>query len=225
MTARSSGPDGGTLSQWLEDQGLAPEGPGSIADTARVRALLVDAARQGRALSYSELLAMLGHRFTRPKMRALCKTLDAIDIAGAAAGEPGLAVLVVRESDRLPGQGWWVGAAERFGYTGLWTGADAAALVRARQEAVFAFWSAKPPTQIKPRERGSSTAVGGGEGETAMAVKGAGGNPGAETNKGGDPGSGAKGKTTGGKGGGGRSGGSKSGGGGNSGGGSSGGAG
>lgn len=56
-----------------------------------------------------------------------------------------------------------------------------------------------------------------------MAQKGAGGNPGAITSKGGDPGSGAKSKTTGGKGGGGRSGGSKSGGGGNSGGGSSGG--
>jgi len=49
-----------------------------------------------------------------------------------------------------------------------------------------------------------------------MAQKGAGGNPGAETEKGGDPGSGAKSKTTGGKGGGGRSGGSNSGGGGNS---------
>ena len=56
-----------------------------------------------------------------------------------------------------------------------------------------------------------------------MAQKGAGGNAGAITNKGGDPGAGRESKKTGGKGGGGRSGGSKSGGGGNSGGGSSGG--
>jgi hypothetical protein len=60
-------------------------------------------------------------------------------------------------------------------------------------------------------------------GDDKMAQKGAGGNPGAIADKGGDPGSGTKSKTTGGKGGGGRSGGSKSGGGGNSGGGSSGG--
>ena len=130
MTARSSGLNGGTLSQWLEDQDPAQEGPGSIADVARVRALLVLAAHDGRALSYSELLGALWHRFTRPKMRALCKTLDAIDTIGAAVGEPPLAVLVVRESDRLPGQGWWVGAAERHGYTGAWTGPAATALVR-----------------------------------------------------------------------------------------------
>ena len=77
----------------------------SISDVARVRALLIAAAREGRAVSYSELLGDLDHRFTRPKMRAVCKTLNAIDEAAIAAGEPELAVLVVRESDRLPGAG------------------------------------------------------------------------------------------------------------------------
>lgn len=128
------------LGSWLAANGFegAP-GPGSIADVALVRTLLVEAARAGRAISYSELLRALGHRFTRPKMRALCRTLDAIDTAGAAAGEPGLAVLVVREGDGLPGQGWWVGSAAR-GHVGAWTGPDAVAFVRARQAAVFAYW-------------------------------------------------------------------------------------
>lgn len=135
----------GDLGGWLELEGFAPAvGPGSIADPPRVRALLVAAAREGRAVSYSELLQALGHRFTRPKMRALCKTLDAIDVAGAAAGEPALAVLVVRESDRLPGQGWWVGAAERHGFAGAWTGTAAAALVRAEQARAFAWWATAP---------------------------------------------------------------------------------
>ncbi len=139
---RAAGRDGGDLAGWLAAQGLAePGGPGAIADMARVRALLLAAARERRALSYSELLGMLGHRFTRPKMRALCRTLDAIDAAGEARGEPGLAVLVVRESDRLPGQGWWVGAAERWRYAGAWTGPEAAAFVREKQRAVFAFWA------------------------------------------------------------------------------------
>ncbi len=119
---------------------MPEEGPGSIADVARVRGLLMAAAKAGEAVSYSQLLHELGHRFTRPKMRALCKTLDAIDRAGAAAGEPELAVLVVRESDRLPGQGWWVGAAAGRAYAGPWTGAEAAAFVQAIQERTFAYW-------------------------------------------------------------------------------------
>jgi hypothetical protein len=120
------------------------EGAGAIADVARVRGLLIDAARAGEALSYAGLLGELGHRFTRPKMRALCKTLTAIDQAGAAAGEPELAVLVVRESDGLPGQGWWTGGhALALGHDRAWEGADARALVRRIQDAAFAYWQAR----------------------------------------------------------------------------------
>lgn len=135
----------GSVSDWLEAEGIVPSaGPGAIADVERVRALLVAAAREGRTISYSELLGELGHRFTRPKMRAVCKTLDAIDAAAALHGEPELAVLVVRESDRLPGQGWWTSGAEKRNYTGPWTGPEAAALVRSIHETTFAYWRSKP---------------------------------------------------------------------------------
>lgn len=114
---------------------------GSIADVARVRDLLIVAARAGESISYSHLLAQLGHRFTRPKMRAVCKTLDIIDEAAIAAGEPELAVLVVRESDGLPGQGWWGGArAFVLGYDGSWTGPQAMKLVREQQQIAFDYW-------------------------------------------------------------------------------------
>jgi len=130
-----------TLSEWLEAEGIVPAGgPGAIADVVRVRALLIAAARAGESVSYSQLLAELGHRFTRPKMRALCRTLDAIDRAGAEAGEPELAVLVVRESDRLPGQGWWVGAAQSRDHRGAWTGPEAEAFVRGIQQRTFEYW-------------------------------------------------------------------------------------
>jgi hypothetical protein len=130
-----------TLSEWLEAEGIIPtEGPGSIADADRVRAILIAAARNGEAVSYSQLLGELGHRFTRPKMRAVCKTLDVIDELAAAAGEPELAVLVVRESDRLPGQGWWVGAAASRRYEGAWTGSTAEAFVREIQQRAFDYW-------------------------------------------------------------------------------------
>jgi hypothetical protein len=113
----------------------------AIADVPRVRALLIDSARAGEAISYSSILNLLGHRFTRPKMRALCKTLDVIDEAGRAAGEPELAVLVVRESDGLPGQGWWAGAQAFIrGYDGPWEGPKAMEFVRSVQEQAFTYW-------------------------------------------------------------------------------------
>ena len=140
----------GDLAGWLAEQGLASEPAGGIADPPRVRALLSAAAREGRVMSYSEMLGLLGHRFTRPKMRALCSTLDTIDRAGASAGKPGLAVLVVRESDGLPGQGWWIGNARRLGFTGAWTGWDAIALVTAEQRAAFAYWASAPVGIVSP---------------------------------------------------------------------------
>jgi hypothetical protein len=110
-------------------------------DLPLVRALLIAAAQAGHDLSYSNVLLALGERFTRPRMRALCRLLDAIDAAGAAVGEPELAVLVVRESDRLPGQGWWVG---RRDAPAVWTGPEAATYVRGIQARAFAWWQAQP---------------------------------------------------------------------------------
>jgi len=109
-----------------------------IADVALVRSLLIDSARAGQAISYSAFLARLGLAFSRPKMRALCRTLDRIDQDGAERGEPGLAVLVVRESDGLPGQGWWAGwRAASLGWESDWTGPAARAFVAAEQAAAF----------------------------------------------------------------------------------------
>jgi hypothetical protein len=114
--------------------------PGALADVPRITAILQDAARQGRAVSYSELLMTLGFRFTRPKMRAVCKTLDAVDREAQALGQPPLAPLVVRESDRLPGQGWWVG---RTDYQGAWEGAEARAYLAKHQQRAFEYWGGR----------------------------------------------------------------------------------
>ena len=116
-----------------EDEDLS-----ALHDVARVRALLIDAATARHALSYAQALGRLGLRFTRPRMRSLCRTLDAIDAEGAARGEPGLAVLVVRESDWLPGQGWWT---HRTHYRGAWTGPQAARYVTRLQRAAYARWA------------------------------------------------------------------------------------
>lgn len=114
--------------------------PGALADPAEVRAHLVAAAAAGEPLTYSELLGQLGHEFTRPKMRALCKVLAVIDDEAAERGEPELAVLVVRQSDGLPGQGWWVGGAADHNFHGLWDGPEAKRLVKRLQQQAFDYW-------------------------------------------------------------------------------------
>lgn len=116
---------------------------GLLADPAEVRAILVSAAKAGEAISYSEVLALLGHHFTRPKMRALCKVLAYVDDEAAERGEPELAVLVVRQSDGLPGQGWWIGGAKAHGYTGPWEGPKAARLIRRIQRQAFDYWAGR----------------------------------------------------------------------------------
>ena len=117
---------------------------GLLAEPERVRAILVSAATTGAAVTYAEVLNALGHEFTRPKMRALCKVLAVIDDEAAGRGEPELAVLVVRQSDGLPGQGWWIaGGAVQHGYDGLWTGPQAVKLVRKLQKQAFDYWAAR----------------------------------------------------------------------------------
>lgn len=120
----------------------------ALADPEEVRLHLVAAARAGTALSYGELLERLGYSFSRPKMRALCKILGGIDDAAALRGEPELAVLVVRQSDGLPGQGWWIaGGARSRGYEGPWEGAEARRFVDLVQSESFDFWKSRSGTE------------------------------------------------------------------------------
>ncbi|KAB7646397.1 ribose-phosphate pyrophosphokinase [Polymorphobacter fuscus] len=109
-------------------------------DIDHIEALLQAAAAERDTLSYAGLLQSLGHGFTRPKMRALCVVLDAIDARAEAAGQPELAALVVRESDQLPGQGWWIG---RSDYAGAWEGAPARKYLLVVQRRAFDYWQAR----------------------------------------------------------------------------------
>ena len=118
-------------------QGDPPAATRSAIDPADVTAILHAAARAGTALTYSEVLNALGFAFSRPKMRALCVVLDDVDAAERGAGRVALACLVVRASDRLPGQGWWL---NRRDHNGLFVGPAAEAYVAARQGEAFAQW-------------------------------------------------------------------------------------
>lgn len=116
---------------------------GLLAEPAEVRAILVASAKAGQAISYSEVLGLLGHDFSRPKMRQLCKVLAYVDDEAEERGEPGLAVLVVRQSDGLPGQGWWVGGAKKHGYQGLWEGPGATKFIKKLQAEAFNYWAGR----------------------------------------------------------------------------------
>ena len=112
-----------------------------LADPGEIRAHLVAAAKAGTALSYGELLEHLGYAFSRPKMRQLCVILGDVDRDAEERGEPEFAVLVVRQSDGLPGQGWWVsGGGRRQGYEGRWEGPEAARFIARLQAETFDFW-------------------------------------------------------------------------------------
>ncbi len=129
---------------WKGHESGIDSGPPTPFKVPEVEALVQAAARAGRDMSYSETLMALGMRFTRPKMRALCKILSAVDERAKSRGEPELAVLVVRESDRIPGQGWWVG--RRAGgdtYAGPWKGDEAAAHIRKIQTLAFSYWKTR----------------------------------------------------------------------------------
>jgi hypothetical protein len=125
-----------------------------LADPALVRAHLVAAAKAGVALSYGEILEHLGYRFSRPKMRQLCALLGEIDREAELRGEPELAVLVVRASDRIPGQGWWVaGGGRSRGYEGLWEGPEAARFIRSVQQETFDYWRARTGAKARAAAR------------------------------------------------------------------------
>ena len=117
--------------------GDPPAAKRSAIDTADVTAILHAAARARTPLTYAEVLNALGFAFSRPKMRALCVVLDDVDAAERGEGRVALACLVVRASDRLPGQGWWL---NRRDHDGLFVGPAAAAYVAARQGEAFAQW-------------------------------------------------------------------------------------
>jgi hypothetical protein len=119
----------------------------ALADPEDVRAHLVAAAKAGVALSYGAILEQLGYRFSRPKMRALCAILGAVDEEAARRGEPELAVLVVRQSDGIPGQGWWVaGGGRSRGYEGPWEGPEARRFVASVQAETFGWWRSRGGT-------------------------------------------------------------------------------
>lgn len=108
---------------------VTPAGP--IDRTRLFRALLA-AARERRPVTYRVLLAHLGLRHGSGNVARICRELGAIDQARRSRNEPEFACLVVRQSDGLPGEGYWLDDPDR-------DRAARAVLIRERQERAFAW--------------------------------------------------------------------------------------
>jgi hypothetical protein len=113
-----------------------------IVDVDRLEALLIDAARGRRSMTYAEVLAHFGIRVAPRRVFALCHDLGEVCARNRARGEPELAVLVVRKADRLPGEGFFHACWRDGLYEGPSTGAAAQAFIRAETERVFAYFAA-----------------------------------------------------------------------------------
>lgn len=111
-------------------------------DIGQIESLLQACAKKGEPISYAETLGALGMNFSRPKMRALCVALGEVDRRASARGQPELAVLVVRASDKIPGQGWWVEKDTRQ-YKGPWEGPRAEKYIKAIQQKTYDYWKGK----------------------------------------------------------------------------------
>jgi hypothetical protein len=113
----------------------------SSVDVDRLEALLIEAARARRSLTYAEVLAHFGIRITPRRVFALCRDLGAVCERNRARGEPELAVLVVRKADRLPGEGFFHSLWGDGAYDGPATGPLAEAFIRRETQKVFRFFS------------------------------------------------------------------------------------
>ena len=102
-------------------------------------ALLILRAKSSQSITYGEVFRWFGLPFQRFQVGQLSAALARVDDIERAMGRPELAVLVVRQSDGLPGQGWWLGL-EEGRWNGPFEGPRAAAFVKKLQRQVFRAW-------------------------------------------------------------------------------------
>jgi len=79
------------------------------------------------------------HQIFRDGLKRLLESEAGFQVVGEAA-DGVEAALVVRESDRLPGQGWWVA---RRDYAGAWEGPEARKYLDAVQRVAITYWTAR----------------------------------------------------------------------------------
>jgi hypothetical protein len=104
-----------------------------VVDLDRLERVLIQSAVEGRPVTYGQVLAFFGWKVTQVTVGALCRDLGRIEARRHGEGWPDLACLVVRKSDRLPGEGYFNSLRSAGRYAGPSVGAAAERLVASRQ--------------------------------------------------------------------------------------------
>lgn len=112
---------------------------GALFPPDELEVLLILKAKQRQAISYGAVFAWFGLPFQRFRVGQLCASLAEVDSRQQGLGQPELAVLVVRQSDGLPGQGWWLGRSKEE-WSGAFVGPEAQHFVEAIQNRTFDWW-------------------------------------------------------------------------------------
>lgn len=115
-----------------------------MVDIDALEDLLITAACERRTLAYSEVLAHFEKRVTPIRVYALCRDLGVVSERNRERREPELAVLVVRKTDRLPGEGFFHSAWKDGSYEGPATGPAARAYIDGLTERVFSYFEEAP---------------------------------------------------------------------------------
>ena len=110
-----------------------------MVDLDRLERVLIQAAREGRPVTYGQVLAYFGWKVTQVTVGALCRDLGRVHDRRQGDGWPDLACLVVRKSDGMPGEGYFASLHAEGAYDGPSIGPPAARLVRARQARAHAW--------------------------------------------------------------------------------------
>ncbi len=117
-----------------------------------LEAWLIACARAGTSVTYGEAFHRFGLPFRRVQVGHLCAALEEVDRRQRAKGRPELACLVVRQSDRIPGQGWWL-SKSHDPWDGPFEGPEARAFVERHQARAFALWQGMPGDPSDPGVR------------------------------------------------------------------------
>lgn len=112
----------------------------SIFPVDELEALLILRARAGKDISYGEVFQWFGLPFQRFAVGHLSAALAEVDSLQRGRDRPDLAVLVVRQTDRIPGQGWWTGK-NGEPWTGPIEGPEARRFVESRKQLAYAYWA------------------------------------------------------------------------------------
>ncbi len=123
-----------------------------MVDLDRLERVLIQAALERRAMTYGQLLGLFERRVTPILVAALCRDLGKQAERRSGAGWPDLACLVVRRSDRLPGEGYFDSLRRDGAYAGPSVGPAAEAFLLARQEQAYRWAASLPAGRVTSQD-------------------------------------------------------------------------